>query len=430
VTPTYPNAAAVTPKRYFVAMGPGGLDGIRESWHAAVALVGTDSTILEYPDLDGAMEALWKWRQRQEQARAQLAGTVMPTTAPTVLMAESPTVTAPLALSHQVRTQVVAGPAVPGPGDTGYQPPVALFGPDPDKDSEKFYGVELGSEMELRRAMAPTDVDDDVAKDLAAAMLDSVAVPGTSSQASGGFDGGETGATVMGVALKDLIDELSQDRLGRERVTTDSGWRQPNRTALAAMKNATTLQTRYTLLGSLRDKLMNTNVKRTISIYTTAGWSKARAQAWALGGYHAKIVFASYMSNLALYGYLAGLSYSSDWTYVQRAIEFHSEKLSLIRRFAESRLQALCEIYVYMRAGNASNWRSAELDSERMRELSTTPPISNTTGSKGADRNPCPKCKSLVHYGGKAKCPWKGLGDDQAIAAAVKVMKDAGGSEE
>jgi hypothetical protein len=260
--------------------------------------------------------------------------------------------------------------------------------------------------------------------------LDSVAVPGTSSQASGGFDIGETGATVMGGALKDLIEELSQERLGRERVTTDSGWRQPNRTALASMKNATALQTRYTLLGSLRDKLMNTYVKRTISIYTTAGWSKARAQAWAMGGYHAKIVFASYMSNLALYGYLSGLSYSSDWTYVQRAIDFHSEKLSLVRRFAESRLQALCEIYVYMRAGSTSNWRSAELDSERMRELSTTPPISNTTVSKGGDRNPCPKCKSLVHFGGKAKCPWKGLGDDQAIAAAAKIMKDAGGSEE
>jgi hypothetical protein len=84
------------------------------------------------------------------------------------------------------------GPAIPGPGDLGYYPPGSLIGPDPDKEGEKFYGVEIGSETNLRRAMAPPEVDDDVAKDLAAVMLDSVAVPGTSSQSSGGLDLGDT----------------------------------------------------------------------------------------------------------------------------------------------------------------------------------------------------------------------------------------------
>jgi hypothetical protein len=69
-----------------------------------------------------------------------------------------------------------------------------------------------------------------------------------------------------------------------------------------------------------------------------------------LGGYHAKIVFSSYMSNLALSSYLVGLSYTVNWTYVQRTIDFHwetidfhwetidfhSEKLKLTHCFAES----------------------------------------------------------------------------------------------
>jgi cell division protein FtsN len=51
---TNPVAPAAVPKRYFMAIGPGGLSGIRETWQSAVALVGVDSTILEYPDLDSS----------------------------------------------------------------------------------------------------------------------------------------------------------------------------------------------------------------------------------------------------------------------------------------------------------------------------------------------------------------------------------------
>jgi hypothetical protein len=420
---------AAVPKRYFVAIGPGGRSGIRETWQSAVALVGVDSTILEYPDLDSATEALWQWRQRQERIQNQMTGAEGAAVPGAMASFGASLGTGPLgSVTPVLGSPDTVGSAVPGPGDAGYQPPVTLVGPDPDKDSDQFYGLEIGSEVELRRAMAPADVDDEVAKDLAAAMLDSVAVPGTSSNSTGGLDVGDTEMGNMGLAIKDMIDEVTRERLGRERVRTDSGWSQTNRTALSSMKNATTLQARYVLLGNLRDKLMKTYVKRTVGIYTTAGWTKARAEAWAMGGYHSKIVFASYMSNLALYGYLAGLSYTVNWTYVQRAIDFHSEKLKLIRRFAESRLQALCEIYVYLRTGNATNWRSTELDSDRMRELclSTTPQGPLVAAGKGVDRNPCAKCKSLVHFGGKPKCPWKSLNDEQAVAAAVKIMKEAG----
>jgi hypothetical protein len=282
---TNPVAPAAVPKRYFVAIGPGGLSGIRETWQSAVALVGVDSTILEYSDLDSATEALWQWRQRQERIRTQMTGAEGAAAPRTVTSVGSPLSVGPLGSETPVLGRPgMVGSAVPGPGDVGYQPPVTLVGPDPDKDSDQFYGLEIGSEVELRRAMAPADVDDEVAKDLAAAMLDSVAVPGTSSNSTGGLDVGDTEMGNMGLAIKDMIDEVTRERLGRERVRTDNGWSQANRTALSSMKNASTLQARYVLLGNLRDKLMKTYVKRTVGIYTTAGWTKARAEAWAMGG--------------------------------------------------------------------------------------------------------------------------------------------------
>jgi hypothetical protein len=72
----------------------------------------------------------------------------------------------------------------------------------------------------------------------------------------------------MGGAFKDLIDELTQSRLGRERLTTDNGWRQTNQTSLAAVKNQAQLQARATVLQSLGKKLLKMFIRRTTSIYT------------------------------------------------------------------------------------------------------------------------------------------------------------------
>jgi hypothetical protein len=468
-----PTNRATAPKRYFVAIGPGNISGIRETWRDAVALVGIDATIMDFADMDSATDALWAWRSRQERVQNQLMGstTTFPdlqtgaTGAPlppswshpghapvaggtavgfdaTTAHVGHPGLGAPSWNPHPPTGQLGGGatsamggatgpplgwtppaalvPAIPGPGDLGYNPPGSLIGPDPDKEGEKFYGVEIGSETNLRRAMAPPEVDDEVAKDFAAVMLDSVAVPGTSSQSSGGLDLGDTESGQMGGAFKDLIDELTQSRLGRERVTTDNGWRQTNRTSLVSVKNQAQLQARATVLQSLGEKLLKMFIRRTTSIYTNAGWPQARAAAWAQGGYHYKIISASYAAYKSLHEYLLSTSYGTSWAYIQQAITFHSEKLTLLRRFSESRLQALCEIYCYLRSGQSTSWRVAELDAIRMQDLSAalTPPTSNTT-----TRSVCTKCRSLAHLGGRAKCPWKALPDDQAVAAAAKTLE-------
>jgi hypothetical protein len=115
------------------------------------------------------------------------------------------------------------------------------------------------------------------------------------------------------------------------------------------------------------------------------------------------------------------------WVTVHNAIKYHVKKLGQIRSFSDGRLAMLCEIYCYVRNGQATDWHVEALVSERINELQATTPIrSNLSSPEGANtRKLCPKCMSLVHTGGKAKCPWKDEPDKVAVAAANKIMVDA-----
>jgi hypothetical protein len=70
---------------------------------------------------------------------------------------------------------------------------MVLTGPDPSaKKSDEVFGVDLGSEIDLRAALLPPNSPDGVAKGLANAMVDVTAIPG-------GFCGGtnESGGDKM-----------------------------------------------------------------------------------------------------------------------------------------------------------------------------------------------------------------------------------------
>jgi hypothetical protein len=72
----------------------------------------------------------------------------------------------------------------------------------------------------------PPDVSDEVSKDLASVMLDSAAVPGTSSSSSVGLDVVQQTSDLglMGGALQEMIKEMVQECMGQERIEVDSQW--------------------------------------------------------------------------------------------------------------------------------------------------------------------------------------------------------------
>ena len=61
-------------------------------------------------------------------------------------------------------------------GETGYRPPMLLAGPDPSlKKDDEFFGIDLGSELELREALCPPDLSDGISRGLTNSMVDVVA---------------------------------------------------------------------------------------------------------------------------------------------------------------------------------------------------------------------------------------------------------------
>jgi hypothetical protein len=233
---------------------------------------------------------------------------------------------------------------------------------------------------------------------------------------------------LVGCAISQAVANSAQELSGRERVQVDSAYRSASRNSLGSIKNAEMLQPRFMDLTGLRDKVMKSFLRRLQNIYTNAGWSEARAQAWALTGYHAKVVTGTYDAYVGLHLHLLGLSTRGvPWVTVHNAIKYHVKKLGQIRSFSDGRLAMLCEIYCYVRNGQATDWHVEALVSERINELQATTPIrSNLSSPEGANtRKLCPKCMSLVHTGGKAKCPWKDEPDKVAVAAANKIMVDA-----
>jgi hypothetical protein len=417
-----PRPASPVP-RFFAAFGLGGCSGVYTDFQMAVSRVGVDSSIVEYVDMDQAMAAVLKWRQHQATVTAQLQMPNPPLSGGT----GEPNRSSPT--GARIPTPELPRSVVPGPGDAGFFPASNLMGPDTDKESDKFFGLEVGSEMALRRAMAPTDVDDDVAKDLAAAMVDSVSIPGTSSVTSGGdVDQQVTDLGLVGGAIQHLFEDAAQDRAGRERVRVDTAWQAASRNSLGSIKSADMLQPRFLDLTGLRAKVMKSFHRRLRSIFLNAGWTDSRAEAWAMSGPHARIATGTYDAYVSLHLYLVSLSNRGvPWSTVHATIKHHVSKLGQIRQYAEGRLPALCEIYCYLRNGQAVNWFVAELQAERLLELQVaTPTRSNLSNPEGANsRKVCPKCLSLVHTGGKAKCPWKDDSDKVAIAAANKIMANA-----
>jgi hypothetical protein len=108
------------PTRFFAAFGLGGRSGVYSNFQMAVSMVGIDSSVVEYTDMDEAMAAVLKWRQHHTSVATQLSS--------------FPTVVAPLvppepAAPPEVRavesTSAAFKPprsAVPGPRDEGFFP--------------------------------------------------------------------------------------------------------------------------------------------------------------------------------------------------------------------------------------------------------------------------------------------------------------------
>jgi hypothetical protein len=294
------------------------------------------------------------------------------------------------------------------------RPPMSLIGPDlSTKKEDELFGFEYGSEIETRTSMCPPGLGPDHAKSLTNAVVDVVALPG-------GFTGGNdekegSDLAMMSAALEELVH---QGRSTAESSTkSDLQWRSDKRTGLRSVKDSPALGKRLKDLLKLRDRVIKNMIRATVNVLKRAGWSDMDAiNAWAVGGYFTKMIRDSMDAWIALHQHLLGMATTENvpWDYVQVKIDHHVEELELLRNTQDSRLQALCANYIYLRDGHAGSWHSTSLQYKRNAEIFSKVadpdfcrPFVEHAGSSVKAFPGCGHCGTIIHTGGKSQCPWK-----------------------
>ena len=124
-------------------------------------------------------------------------------------------------------------------------------------------------------------------------------------------------------------------------------------------------------------------------------------------------------------------SQNDSWDFVKVELNHHVDELELIRSTADSRLQAICTLYAYLRDGHQGGWYSSSLQSKRNMELygkvaspgSSVSTYSTYPGDGDVGPSCCIKCGTCIHLGGSGNCPWGNLPDVQAKKCGAKALR-------
>jgi hypothetical protein len=317
----------------------------------------------------------------------------------------------------------------------GYYPPRELIGSDPStKKDDEVFGVDISDgETELRDALCPPGLSEALAKGLVNATIDVVSMPG------GFFGGGEseTSSSEMGVLGEAMAELVNQKRgMNESSGRVDLHWRSEKRTAIRSLKNTSDLRKRIKVLLKLRNKVLKRMHAVTTNACKRAGWADAiRMEAWASNGYLPRIVASTLEYYVSLHQHLMELATTQNdsWDFVKVELDHHVEEMELIRSTADSRLQAICLLYAYLRDGHQGGWYSSSLQSKRNLELYgkvISPPSAGSSITTNSiayqdDTGPscCFKCATCLHLGGSANCPWANLSDIQARKSGAKALR-------
>jgi len=306
------------------------------------------------------------------------------------------------------------------PGNTPTVPPPTpkLYGEDPSTGKPReVFGLQLGSEKEIREGLAPEGLAEEDVKDMAAAMTDGVALPGRSTRS-------ETDATTsmddFTAAVKDLSESARANR--RNDIRPDTQWRSASRTSLRGISDEEQLRELWEAIQECRlsvEMNMYTGMGSILSKYC---WSKDLEVYWAQGNMFTRISKDTVQNYLYLLDHLLTLVRDQGWDYAKVSLDYHAKKLSDIRTTSLNRLSALVNLYIYLRDARVRNFNAPKLQDkrnatlfERMAEIEKT--MQWTHGPK------CPKCRgsSRVHPPGKHNCPWKNSKDGEARKQAAIV---------
>ena len=291
-------------------------------------------------------------------------------------------------------------------------PPLALSGKDPStKKEDELFSVDLDVDGKtLAASLAPPGVKADMARELGEAALDVIALPGKTYHATEKDDTADD----IQASLAELTS-LRRQELNGETTRFDSKWTNANRTTLRTIKDIDDLQDHLRDVQAVGPVSMKRVVTKQRTILSRMAWQPIEIQIWSHGGYITVISRASFQLYQSLLLHLLEVDRDLSWPLAKQELDFYNKKFTLIRSNSDSRLQAMCRIYVLLRDNAEADWRSSKLEYEKLAALH------QKVCSLSLDSFICKKCGTALH--GPNACPWMHLSNNNAKKTGRKVLQ-------
>ena len=238
----------------------------------------------------------------------------------------------------------------------------------------------------------------------------------------------EDTASNIQASLSELAAIGRQETL-HDDIRRDLRWNNASRNALKGVKSAEELAEMLDDVLKLKDQALRNTITNQRTMLKKYHWDDQTIENWSYGGYITQISRLSMDHYISLLQHLMQVSTSSGWDMAKKEIEFYLKKFNMIRGNSQSRIMALCRIYVVLRDGFEGSWRSNKLEAEKIvflyEQLRTFREGSSLEeGPSPSDRPPpsgpalagvCRKCGTCLH--GNNPCPWTSLSNTRAKKA-------------
>lgn len=399
---------------YAVVFGIGGRYLVTPKKHEAKALLTTGSRYRRFTTQDEAWAYVDQYRtdppMADTTARRSRRGSPLERSIPETLPQVTPV---------SVRSQ---GPGVP---------PIMLNGRDKSaKTEDEIFGISLDTDVAaLQGKLAPPGVTSLVAQDVMECLVDAVSLPGKTGQSTESED---TVANLQ-ISIEALGHSQRQSQSG-EQQRRDLKWSQLSRNVLKTVKTVEDLRTMMIDVMSLKENSLNALIAWQKTILSREPWEPIICEAWSQGGYITVLSRKSLEHYISLLEHLVGLGGRYPWDIVQQEIDFYVQKWVLIRNNSQSRLMAMCRIYVTLRDGASRDWITPKLEAKKLIKLYQD--LNAALGQLGGDSGAtnlrgqggigfCAHCGTILH--GSTGCAWGSLSAGKAKEKGKAALKALGG---
>ena len=311
-------------------------------------------------------------------------------------------------------------------------PPLTLVGKDPStKNDAEVFGVKSkGSSMEIASRLSPPGLDNQVAENLSESLLDAVALPGKTVQNTEHEDT----LTSISDAMVTIMGEKGFDR--ESSIRQDMKWHHASKNALHGIKTSADLHDHLEDLQDIQHTVMSRVVQNQRTILSKLGWKDETLTAWTTGGYYTILSRRTLELYMSLLQHLIRVENTHSWEITKLELTHHNKKLVNARAMGGSRVETMCDIYIYLRDLSDTSWSTPVLADKRVQQLvlqmQDVGPICGAArpGTPRGGGNPplCKKCGTYLLHGDDP-CFWSHLTMKRAKKAARIAMQRLGKGE-